>query len=89
MSTLRFWVKGTARRRGSGFEGTLERNLGVLAAEDDFFRPSSKANGEGWAVYCNMREEERRGLVDNRRRLAQEERKARWCICSDGDLLRV
>ena len=29
------------------------------------------------------------GLVDNRRRLAQEERKARGCICSDGDLLRV
>ena len=29
------------------------------------------------------------GLADNRRRLAPEESKARWCICSDGDLLRV
>jgi len=57
---------------------------------EDFFGPSEKANGEGLAVYCNMRGgKEGFGLVDNRRRLAQEERKARRYICSDGDLLRV
>jgi hypothetical protein len=90
VSTLPLWIMegvGGARRWGLNFEERLERNL--LFVDDDFFRPSEKTNGDEWGGYCNMSDRGRVRLADNRRRLAQEESKARWCICSDGDLLRV
>jgi hypothetical protein len=65
--------------------------------EGDLLRLSEKANGDDG--YCNMSQERMTTedgaggaggrLADNRRRLAPEEREAWWCICSDGDLLRV
>ena len=49
MSRVRFWftkaVDVGARWRGSNF-GVLERNLGLLVEEEDFFRPSEKTNGD-------------------------------------------
>jgi hypothetical protein len=91
VSTLPLWIieeVGGARRWGLNFEERLERNL--LLVDDDFFRPSEKTNGDEWGGYCNMGDRGWVRLADNRRRLAQEESKARWCICSDGlDLLSV
>lgn len=61
---MRFWftkaVEAGARWRGSNF-GVLERNLGLLVEEEDFFRPSEKTNGEAKEGDCNMsqRDDER------------------------------
>jgi hypothetical protein len=84
VSTGRFWVRKAGGRGGRGrgsnfdFDEVLGRNLGLLVEEEDFFRPSEKANGDEYEGFCNMgqgRYGEVGGgerLVDNRRRLARE-----------------
>jgi hypothetical protein len=75
VSTLPLWINdgaGGARRWGLSLEEPLERNLGLLVDEDDFFRPSEKTNGDEWGGYCNMSDIGEGRLADNRRRLAQE-----------------
>jgi len=54
---VRFWfrkaLEAGARRRGSNF-GELERNLGLVVEEDDFFRPSENGKGEAKEGDDNM-----------------------------------
>ena len=91
VSTGRFWVKkagGTGGRgRGSNFDfdEVLDRNLGLLVEEEDFFRPSEKPNGDEYEGFCNMGQGGYGGRdwLITAGDLLRRERRRGWRICSD------